>query len=204
MPNSTKNVGAKYTKGFWRVNVIANLMQHPRCPYGVDWYGDQRREIGRVADELDIDPDTFAAVVAVLSPRMRWVHNIDTARLVVEYYQRGGEESITDLYLNEGVYAFRANVIKAFKILSAGPDSVKWGPKTWSFYRNLCGDPDAVTVDRHHARIMLGLHQPGDAKLSPLAYREMAAVTRDVAKFLGLPPAELQASLWVARLDRLD
>jgi hypothetical protein len=66
------------------------------------------------------------------------------------------------------------------------------GPKVSEFDKALRGDPEAIAVDRHVARIMLGIDSPynkGD-------FSAAMSRVRDTAKKLGITPAEAQSAVW--------
>lgn len=77
--------------------------------------------------------------------------------------------------------------------------------KVWNFWRNLLGDADNVTIDSWMGRALLGRKE-----LNAAEYHLAEQIVRDVAKTLGIRPAQAQAAIWVIykrqyadELDRL-
>tara|TARA_A100001011_G_scaffold260725_1_gene269228 strand:- start:3209 stop:4186 length:978 start_codon:yes stop_codon:yes gene_type:complete len=73
------------------------------------------------------------------------------------------------------------------------------GPKIKAFYKNLLGDQDAVTVDKHMWQIIYGKDR-GTPNRQKYAVMIIAKVARDV----GLTNAQAQAALWAANHFRND
>jgi hypothetical protein len=67
------------------------------------------------------------------------------------------------------------------------------GDKTWNFYRNLCGEVDAVTCDRWACRAA-GL--PDSTHQSHGGYAFLADCYRDAAAECGIDPCAAQAIAW--------
>jgi hypothetical protein len=85
----------------------------------------------------------------------------------------------------------------------ARPLDVLGGYKVRSFYRNITGDTEAVTVDVWAHRAALGditLHANRSSSLlrNGKRYRAIANAYRQVAPDYGLRPSEFQAATWVA------
>ncbi len=69
------------------------------------------------------------------------------------------------------------------------------GPKVRSFYANISGDQNAVTVDAWAQRIA-GYEYPNG--LAPNKYDHYADAYRDAARRAGESPATMQAITWIA------
>lgn len=66
------------------------------------------------------------------------------------------------------------------------------GPKVSEFDKALRGDPEAIAVDRHVARVMLGIDSPS----SKGDFSTAMSRVRDAAEKLGITPAEAQSAIW--------
>ena len=67
------------------------------------------------------------------------------------------------------------------------------GPKVREFYKNLLGDQEAVTIDKHMWQIIFGKDRG-----TPARHRYAIMIIAKVAKEVGLTNAQTQAALWAA------
>ena len=134
--------------------------------------------------------EQVAGVIAALSPMNGWRQNIAAAERLIERHASGMRAPTKG-------YGLKGNVRKAWAILrGADPLDVLSGPKVRAFYRNIIGDPDAVTVDRWAMRIALAdPAHPGTC--TARQSREVAEAYRSAASELGIAPRALQAATWV-------
>lgn len=147
---------------------------------GVRWYRDARDTARAMARAAGVTHATAAGVIAAISPRLHWRHNVNAARTLL----LGGEPT--------GV--FRASLAKARRIMAGErPLTVLSGRKVRAFYRALMGDESAAVVDVWTARAA-GL-DPKD--LTPRQYDLVAAALTMAARDLGTTTARLQAVAWV-------
>lgn len=154
---------------------------------GREWYPCQWRRCRRVARATGVTPHRAAAVFAALSPRVHVARAWDLTERACEY---GGL----------AVGHFEHTLRKVGLVLVGNPPlGVLTGPKTRAFYRNICGDTDAVTVDVWAARAV-GLAPPG----TPRQYDAMAAAYRSAAAVVGETPRDLQAIVWCATRGAAD
>ena len=155
---------------------------------GARWYGRGRAVVRRLSREYGATEHRTAAVVAALSPRVRWAQNVEYAETMLSFWNTG----IWRIGILPNVPVFSANRDKAWRVLlGERPLEVLGGPKVRAFYRNLTGDLSCVTVDVWAARA-IGHAPPTDMRRYGLiegAYIE-AARLRDVQ------PAELQSIVW--------
>jgi hypothetical protein len=148
---------------------------------GSGWYAEAHRTARRMARECGVSLATAAGVMAAISPRLTWKHNVNAARTLLS----GG--------MPTGV--FRASVAKARRILlGERPLKVLSGPKVRAFYRALMGDESAAVVDVWTARAA-GLDPEA---LTPARYEQVAQALRLGAAEVGTTTARLQAVAWVA------
>jgi hypothetical protein len=93
-----------------------------------------------------------------------------------------------------------ANNAKAARILRGEePLDVLGGLKVRAFYRNIIGDRDVVTIDRHAYSIAAGRHLK-DTEAGPLnakAHYAVEALYQEAARALGVCPVTLQACTWL-------
>jgi hypothetical protein len=144
----------------------------------------------------------LCAVVAAISPGLRWESNIRYARELVVAYAEGRASSVVI-----PTYSYR-NVQKALRILDGeDPDLVLRGPKVRAFWRLLLdgGNGHDVCVDGHAVRIAQGTEGPirGDgsdgARVSAAQYAVCAEAYRRAARVLGVQPCAVQATTWLDR-----
>lgn len=159
--------------------------------HGRTWYADA----WQLAMTLDPEQPTRAAgVIAALSPRVSWTQNVRMATLA--YHDRAALRGLGQ------------SLRSADRILSGeDPLTVLQGAKTSSFYRNIAGDHDSVTVDRHAYDIAVGRvtdDKTREALSRKGAYESIATLYRRAARILSreygriITPAEVQATTWVA------
>lgn len=162
---------------------------------GVGWYDDAAYDVCKMHQSpagvaLGLRHRTTAAIVAVLSPRMKWEKNLEAARAVIAAAASGAP-----MEAPQGVGAFSSNVRKAERVaLGADPDGVLSGPKVRAFWRALDGDPEAVVVDVWMARALTAGER--DEPKSDGDYREMSRAVAAVAPEWEVSPAECQAVAW--------
>ncbi len=159
---------------------------------GMSWYVRAYEFCQLVADKYSLDVATVAGVVAALSPQNRWERNMRDAEAMVVAYKLQLEVP------HCGTYA--ANVAKAQRILEGEePLNVLGGNKVRSFYANIMGDSESVTVDGHawciandNKQTMLNV-----PKLTDKVYHGLADEYRQAAKQVGVQPMQMQAVTWV-------
>lgn len=205
MPTNTLRVSTKHTRGFGRVNMLANLMQAKLASGAADWYEEERNELRKIASYYGLDLEIVCAVVAHTSPQMPWNRNKIVASHIIAIWWQCGKDSWRIFEKAEKLPCIGNNLRKALQVLDANdPMAAKFGPKTGAFYANLCGSPDAVTVDRHHLYVATKRRGAGDASVSPVAIIEVQELTRMAARARGMTPADFQAAAWVARRNELN
>jgi hypothetical protein len=151
------------------------------------WYTLAQGAARALSKEHGVTLHRAAGVIAALSPMNTWAVNLMLAGRVLAAASRGRRRRPARCGL-------RANVDKAWLIAQgARPLDVLSGPKVRSFYRNMTGDLDAVTIDRWAARAA-GL--PDHYASSQSRYDEVSAAYREAAKTVGLSPAVFQAIIW--------
>lgn len=151
---------------------------------GKAWYGIANAVAVRMADGSDMTLDQAAAVIAQLSPRLRWSQNVESALMLAQT----GE---LPRYVMSGPAG------RARKASVAADPFATFGAKakkTRSFARNITGDMHAVTVDVWAARVV-GVTEE-QLKLAGV-YEAIAHCYRLAAKRAGIEPAVMQAITWI-------
>lgn len=148
---------------------------------GRGWYDHAQRAADELSRDLPRGCGRIAAagIIAALSPRLRWGHNLAAARAIAEGRPRS--------------YAFGDAWRKAQRIRDGErPTDVLRGPKVRAFWRAVAGDPNAVTIDVWAARAA-GLPD----KPSPGAISEAQGAYREAAERCGESPRDFQAIVWL-------
>ena len=166
-----------------------------RAVESLKWYD----YAGQFCAELDRDHEithgTAAGVVAALSPLQSWQTQVDYTPGILA----GGLDLVARGQRPHSAItlSFFSNKDKAARILQGeGPLSVLGGDKVRSFYRNLTGDDDAVTIDRHAVDIAGWTGAKHDNKSENKNYARIAFAFRAAAHDIGLTPAGIQALTW--------
>lgn len=148
------------------------------------WYPAAEGIVDELSREFVLGRPTIAGIIAVLSPRQRWRKNVEGARAVLE-----GEA---------WRYAgFAPNRDKAISLRrGASPLVVIGGDKVASFWANLLGSREAVTIDVWAQRAALGHFHRHQPKLG--RYARLSAAYAAAAREFGETPREFQAIVWNA------
>ena len=144
---------------------------------GRNWYRDATAGIGYVADQEKWDADEFAGVLATTSPRVSVLRNI---RLSLHFMHNRNLRVVPMRGIRRSVQHF----LDCREIR---------GQKTRSFYHNLMGCPDHVTLDVWMA-YALGIDQTDFNTVASRAKATDRVVT--VARKMSVTPAEAQAMIW--------
>lgn len=132
-----------------------------------------------------------AAVVSHLSPRTSWDRNIAGATAMVTREDDGDDEARRLGMIGE-------NVERAIRCVDFEDPFDSFGPKahkTRSFYLNILGDVEAVTIDVWAMRVA-GIDD--DRLLKRVgAYQALEHAYRLAARRRGVDPSTMQATTWV-------
>ena len=145
-----------------------------------DWYEKASADIVDFSLAFDIEPDTAAAVIAILSPRVQVSRN---ARLAAKYLLDGETEGIMEQRLKAIERYVRFGKISGYT----------HGHKVYAFYRNLSGDFSHVTVDTWMSKI----YGVDFGKITDQQRLEIQQDVTAIADAAGITPAAAQAALWV-------
>jgi len=185
------------------MNRLCDMSQRIRIAYeradeleraeGADWYPSARRFARSIASHYGYTLAQAAGVVAALSPRQLWNGNKTLAERALRTHKEGFAHE--DVKLN-----FTHCNVKAWAILNgARPLDVLRGPKVRSFYRNIMGDPYAITVDVWAWRVC----RPDDYYTpTPKLYSKIVQAYRNTANRLELEPSVVQATTWIHTRNR--
>jgi hypothetical protein len=155
---------------------------------GIDWYDQANSWVAALAKKHGKTVPQVAGIAAVLSPRLPWHRAI----MLTERLLDG--EDISSLAL--GRQARKANEIMA----GLDPYMVVSGPKVTSFFHNLMGEYDWVTIDTWSFNQASGRdYNDGGAHFLERngVYEMYSTCFRAVARDAGLEPAVMQAILWI-------
>ncbi len=157
---------------------------------GAEWYSAAHTFCRGLSDRYDVDIDTAAAVVAVLSPRLSWALNLRYA----DQYLRTGD--CPTFFSVKHKLARLVEGVALDEVLSA-----RHGQKVRSFYDNIARPQTstAVTVDRHAFDIVTGSRHDADRRALERrgVYDATAEEYRSTALALNLRPHQLQATTWL-------
>lgn len=152
---------------------------------GREWYRNARLTAYRMALDCKVTLRTAAGVIAAISPRLTWTHNVTAAW--------------TLLLTGDARGVFKASKAKARRIIAgARPEDVLGGPKVRAFFAALCGDDDAAVIDVWMTRAA-GLRNP---QVTERTYSQVAAALKLASAEVGERVAALQAIAWVQTRGR--
>lgn len=150
----------------------------------------------------DVPFELVAGTMAVLSPGPKYAQNLADTRAMIEWARRGAFDTPNNPL--PVVTTYGANRDKAAAMLDewvmsdetvVNTDYVT-GPKVSAFLRNIMGQWQDVTLDRHAVR---PISKSGKDMPSSKAERaRMESAYRKAAAKRGLQPAQFQAVVWCA------
>lgn len=155
---------------------------------GERWYERAMFAADALAAGTHLTATQTAGIIAALSPRVRWETNIAAAAAIVNAACK---------HLGKPIVAgFSRNSDKAWAIANGEPVAdVLGGPKVTSFFANITGDDNAVTVDVWAARAAEGYNNPKAP--AGKRYAEIAEAYRLAARARDVSPRVMQACVWV-------
>jgi len=162
---------------------------------GLTWYAAAHEEALGLCDDdgTGLTIDQAAGIIAALSPRCSWPHNVKRA---------------VQLVSTGATYGLNNGVDKARRILAGeDPDTVLSGNKVRSFYDNIArpATSESVTIDGHAYDAAAG-HICSDRERKALErvgeYDRIADMYRWVASREGLAPHVVQATVWCVWRNR--
>jgi hypothetical protein len=169
--------------------------------YGSRWYGEAYGFASRLASEYPgATVEQVAGAIAALSPRVYWTDNQRDAETLLDWYYTDPDEPYVPLwYVKRSMSAFPKQIDKAVDCLGADdPLTILNGPKETAFYRNIVGNPTAVTVDVWMTRAAT---RGATDKASPTLYRTIERAIVRAARKHHTNPRDFQAAVWIAARD---
>lgn len=156
---------------------------------GMNWYSDARSVIATLAENTRMNPIRFAAIVAALSPRIRWNTNLDAAVRIARAAVNKKAQPI--------VAGLPENRRRAWDIAKSGrfAENIR-GPKVTAFFANLIGDEWQVTID------VWMLQAAGVKYANKSTIDDITRTVRSIAIQNGLTAAQVQAIIWTVVRDR--
>lgn len=169
---------------------------------GMAWYGRFGDVARALAGRHGVSFDDAAGVLAIVSPRVTVAASVMLADTVLAEHATGARRLGVCKGLN-------ANVLAAWRWLDGDRsglaldvDGLTRARKVRSFYANITGDVDAVTVDVWAARA--AGWRGGDRFPVGGAYVAIADAYRVAARRCGVSPRELQAVVWCVTRSDID
>lgn len=142
--------------------------------HGKDWYTTAELAIRRRSDDMGWNPQRFADILALTSPRVSVSRN---ARLAIRYMARGDTSGLMrSIRTSLDTYERTGRI---------------HGPKTRAFALALMGEPDAIVLDTWMAKAL-----DTDPVFTVAVRREAEVRIRKVASALNWTPAQVQAAIW--------
>lgn len=175
---TTENALANYTKLFDAAT--------PTVIYqGSVWYAEAQALARELALTHNLPLEVVASGVSAFSIRQRWERNVFL---------------ITEFLNGNPVAALGTSIRIANNALTMGFDALK-GQKTNSFARNIAGDLTAVTIDTWMIKAAGMDNRKGVNKTQ---YNELSEAVRTIAAENNMPPAVVQAIVWIQARGRAN
>jgi hypothetical protein len=173
-----------------RLRLYFNLANECNIKEGMQWYETANEYVENMHRESSaFTTAQIAGVISALSPRNKWERNIQDAVSVLDAVEKNKHPN------DVKVCTFNTNKFKAFAIAQGTVGINNKSRKTFSFVKNISElDPNYVTIDVWHLRAMFG--KTIKSGLTPKRYDELAEITKDEARKVGLLGYQYQAIIW--------
>ena len=178
---------------------IYKLANPSEIKHGLTWYVNAFTDCKKIALELDLPIHIVIGVTSALSPNNKWERNIVNAKDLCTAFINGNDmDSIK-------VSTYHKMKAKAWHILETMPNyeetiTILKGKKIVSFFRNINGDEQDITIDGHARNIYYndrqGLTTP-NTNIKKSEYKDIQKAYLRASKKLGIKAYELQAITWV-------
>jgi hypothetical protein len=168
---------------------------------GMQWYGQVHGEVRALADAAGVSMELAAGIAAVLSIDNSWRRNFIGLGEVLSAV-KGGRPIPTTCHRYSHVRAKVAAMVAGADPAWVMDNYGKGSPahKCKRFRRNIMGDHDAVTIDRHAHRICQGTRDKSVGVPNGNTYLDCEQAHINAARILGIDPDALQAALWTDEL----
>lgn len=183
-------------------NIIAvyKMATPDEIKQGIEWYLNATSDCKNIANKLRLPLHIVIGVVSALSPNNKWERNVTNAEDLCTAFINGQDmDSIK-------VSTYHKMKQKAWHILETMPSydetiTILNGKKIVSFFRNISGDEQDITIDGHARNIYYndrqGLTTP-NTNIKKSEYLDIQKAYARASKKLGIKAYELQAITWVA------
>lgn len=159
---------------------------------GEKWYREAWDYCNYIAEGTKHTPETVAAVASAISPRLSWGNTVRYLPMVISAYDEGLTE-VREWPIMAVKYG-RREVAK--EILSGNHTRVYNGLKVESFFRNIVGDVEPVTVDSWAVKVAHDDLYIGDGP-SPASYIDYRCAYQHAAHEADVVPSTMQATTWI-------
>ena len=170
---------------------------------GLAWYARFQALAADLAERHGVTVDEAAGVLAIVSPRVTVGTSVAIADDILGAWVAGGQTAAASVGggLGERIDAAARWLAGDARPLALDADGrLSSSRKVRSFYRNIMGDPDAVTVDVWATRAAgATIEQPSGG-----GYVLVAEAYRTVARRFGVSPRDVQAVVWCAVRSDID
>lgn len=154
------------------------------------WYSDATVELRK---QYGKDYKLFAGLLSAISPRMQVKRNWEVTIKVYGEYKKG---RINLKRIHQPAY--QKQFMKRFGIMNSHMQNIARafrgeplsGNKVSSFYNNLTGNLNSVTIDTWMQKFFK------EEKLTTVKYRSLSDKTTVIAEKFDMKPAEMQAIIW--------
>ena len=186
-----------------RIDALITGSTDEQWSAGLAWYSRFRALAADLADRHGVSVEQAAGVLAIVSPRVTVGTSVAIADGVLAGWVAGGEEAAAR---TRGGLGERIDAAARWLAGDEGPlamdddGTLTTSRKVRSFWRNIMGDTDAVTVDVWATRAAgATLDQPSGG-----GYVAVAEAYRAVARRHGLSARDVQAIAWCAIRTDVD
>ena len=169
------------------MNQVKNIIHFYRKAgkfYGVNWYEEAYQFAVNLSEKFNKPVIQTAGILSALSPLKSWQENKRIANL---FYESG---IIKHTNLIKGkIYRIEQaeNIYEIISILN--------GRKIKSFYQNILGFTNVLTIDRHAANIAYKKFD-GNRRMTEKKYTEIETNYFKAGKILNISPVLLQSITW--------
>lgn len=149
---------------------------------GLTWYDYAKAYARELSEQYGLPLTQIAGIIAAYSINAQWQGTVAN----VPRFLDGNFEGLQNSYTKS------CDILKYGTTPEIICDILK-GPKITMFFLNIIGNPDAITIDRHAAKLA-GMTD----SLTPKRMRELQAAYKIAADTSGITPAQMQAVTWCA------
>lgn len=156
------------------------------------WYERTANWCATVAVEYSTTAERVAALLAVTSPQLSFDRNKSVTREVLDRYGNYGYLALSDL---DGIGITTNRKTVALAILRGEPVPTT-GRKVYSFYSNIRGIANIVTIDRHMVYPFTDERTSKASRIARWQYNALERAILTLAREQNVLPYHVQALLW--------